>query len=273
MGHLMGRARLIMIGMLAVLALAVPVVALASTSTVSVSAGLVKVGHPPKLHLRITVNGHRGYDQAVRATLCGDLCITTPVTPAANPIRVLDLQSNGTLQVILGLYSGGAHCCFIDEVFVRRAHTDTYVQAAQQNFLDAGARLQTLGGHWSFVSADARIAEDSFTDFADSGSPLQIWRFRSGRFVDVTRSYPSRVARDAAQWLRAFNHHIANGVGFIAAWAADEDLLGHGARVRSTLASEARRGRLHSALGLPHNSQTAFVAALLKQLRRLGYPH
>ena len=173
-------------------------------------------------------------------------------------------------DVLLGLYSGGAHCCFIDQVFSLDPGTMAYVKV-EHNFLDAGARIKKLDTHYEFLSADARISEAGFTDFADSGAPIQIWRLINRRFVNVTRQYPKLIKPDAAIWMKAFRRHLRNGVGFIAAWAADEDLLGKSKLVSSTLARLARQHRLRSTLGLPHHSETAFVAELQKALRTLGY--
>jgi hypothetical protein len=59
-------------------------------------------------------------------------------------------------------------------------------------------------------------------------------------------------------------------LGFIAAWAADEYLLGQRALVSSTLAAEARRHRLNSADGLSPSGR-AFIAKLKRFLKKTGY--
>ena len=128
-----------------------------------------------------------------------------------------------------------------------------------------------LGGRSAFRSGDSRITESGFTDTADSGTPIQIWRFAAGRFSDVTRQYPALIRADAAMWMRLFNHHLSNGVGLIAAWAADQDMLGRSATVDATLRSLAMQGKLRTPLGLPQHSPTVFVNQLEKLLRKLGY--
>ena len=148
--------------------------------------------------------------------------------------------------------------------------TKTYVRS-QHNFLNAGATLAKLDGHWVLRSGDSRITEAGFTDTADSGTPIQIWRFANRTFTDVTRRYPKLIRADAAMWLRLFNHHLSNGVGLIAAWAADEDLLGQSAMVDTTLRSLAAQNKLRTPLGLPHDSATQFVTQLEKLLHKLGY--
>lgn len=63
--------------------------------------------------------------------------------------------------------------------------------------------------------------------FATAGAPIQVWSFGAKKFHNVTRSYPRQIAADAAQWWATFQQHLNDGEGVIAAWAADEDLLGH----------------------------------------------
>ncbi len=253
--------------------LAAPLPALGRRAEVTrnhVSASLTGVGKPATTRLKITLNGHKLYDRPVRSPFCASMCSTTAVTPGKSALKVVDLESDGQPDVVLGLFSGGAHCCFIDQVFRLDPSTLTYVKV-EHNFLDAGADIKRLDRRYEFLSADSRIAEAGFTDFADSAAPIQIWRFAGGRFRDVTRSYPNLIRPEAARLLSAFKAHLDNGVGLIAAWAADEDLLGNSTLVHSTLEADAAKGILRSALGLPHNSQKAFVAQLETLLRRLGY--
>ena len=185
-------------------------------------------------------------------------------------LRVADIERDGSPDVILSLYSGGAHCCFITQVYRYDRAVSTYA-LSQRDFGDAGARLRTLGGTPVFVSADDRFAY-TFAPFAFSGLPLQIWSFAGGHFTDVTGRFRGMVGADARRWYRAFAANSAQGLGlgFIAAWAADEDLLGHRTLVARTLSAQLRAGRLRSSDGIS-KSGAAFVSALQRFLRRTGY--
>ncbi|MGH2856311.1 MAG: hypothetical protein ACRDMJ_02370 [Solirubrobacteraceae bacterium] len=241
-----------------------------TTTTTRVSASLSGVGKPARTRLKIELNGQAVYDKLVRSSFCHADCSLTAVPPGKKVVKVIALQPGGGLDVVLGLYSGGAHCCFLDQVFSQVPGTTRFVKA-EYNFLDAGARLERLHGAWVFMSSDARIAEEGFTDFADSSAPIQILDFAGGRFVDITRRYPSLIRPDAARWLRAFRHNPSNNAGLIAGWAADEYLLGNYASTNATLNHYAAERVFTSALGLPHHSQTAFVRELKRDLRALGY--
>jgi hypothetical protein len=237
--------------------------------TSGVSASLSTAGRPPVLTLTIARNGQVAYHGPVHAAGC-PRCSAAPVPPGKQALHVLDLESDGQPDVVVGLFSGGANCCFIDQVFSLDPGTMTYAKS-QHNFLNAGAALTRLDGRWVFKSGDSRITETGFTDTADSGTPIQIWRFSDHGFSDVTRRYPKLIRGDAAMWMRLFNHHLSNGVGLIAAWAADEDLLGQSALVNTTLNTLAAQHKLRTPLGLPHNSETLFVTQLKELLHRLGY--
>jgi hypothetical protein len=72
--------------------------------------------------------------------------------------------------------------------------------------------------------------------------------------------------------MRAFKaqakQHYSDSVGVIAAWAADEDLLGHTKLVSRFLHEQAVAGHLNAPFG---TGGTRFVAKLQKFLRRRGY--
>jgi hypothetical protein len=265
----MQRGRLIAV--LTTLVLCAPAAALASANSQAVvSASVGVAGVPSHLVLSITRNGRMAYSRPVSAAGCGRRCSDVAVPPGKSVLHVIDLDRNGEPEVVLGLFSGGANCCFIDQVFSFDRSAHTYVRS-QHDFLNAGAALATLNGRPVFESGDARITEAGFTDTAHSGTPIQIWRFAHRSFTDVTRMYPALIRADAAKWMRLFDHHLSNGVGLIAAWAADEDLLGQSALVDTTLTRLAAQHKLRTPLGLPHNSETLFVTRLQKLLRKLGY--
>ncbi len=266
----MKRGRLITLPALLVTSL-LPAAVAHGTLSAGVTASLGSSGSPPVQTLTITRNGRVAYDGRVRAPGC-PRCSAVAVPPGKQALHVLDLESDGEPDVVVGLFSGGANCCFINQVYSYDPAARTYIRS-QHNFLNAGAALAELGDRWVFKSGDSRITEAGFTDTADSGTPIQVWRFAHRTFTDVTRTYPRLIRADAARWLRLFHHHLSNGVGLIAAWAADEDLLGQSALVDSTLKSLAAQHKLRTPLGLPHNSQTLFVTQLEKLLHRLGYTH
>lgn len=269
----------IIVGVLA-LSLAGAPAALAKTETASagnVMAALTFQGKFPNYsgqRLEISRGGTVYYNEPVTSKFCGNLCVPYSGITGKSAVSVVDLEHDGQPDVVLDLYSGGAHCCTIVQVFSLDPGTMTYVET-ETNFGDPGARIVDLrhNGRYEFLTADDAFAYE-FTDYAGSGLPIQILRFTGGGFVEVTRNYPRLVAKDAAFWLKAYKHtasdHYQDSVGVIAAWAADEELLGHAKLVNTELTQQAKLGHLGSAL-YPQGSGQRFIVKLKRFLRTHGY--
>jgi hypothetical protein len=231
-----------------------------------------KLPHFRGLHLTISRNGAVVYNQPVVAKFCGKLCWPGPAVTRRSSVQAVDLEGNGDPDVVLDLYSGGAHCCTVVQIFSFDPATATYVKT-ERVFGDPDAKVVDLShdGHLEFLTADDSFAY-RFTDFAASGLPIEIFTFANRQFTDVTRSYPTLIAKDAALWLRAFKaqakQHYPDSVGVIAAWAADEDRLGHTKLVTRFLHQQAAAGHLNAPFAA---TGSKFVAKLQKFLRRRGY--
>jgi hypothetical protein len=226
-------------------------------------------------HLEIVVKGKMIYDAAVSSKWCGKECSANVIAGARKVIHIVRLQPSGSPSVVLDLYSGGAHCCFIEQVYSLTPNSST-VHKSEHDFGDPGVRLVTLGtgGSIDFLSANDFFAYE-FTDYAASGEPIEILSFSHDAFHNVTRSYPQLIAKDASQWMSAFHAqastHYQDSVGVVAAWAADEDMLGHSGTVARFLAAQAKAGHLNSALSPITPSGQKYVVALQKFLRKQGY--
>jgi hypothetical protein len=274
------RRTLITAVVLACFALAAPA-ALATTQTArggAVTATFTFTGHYPNysgLHLSIAQAGSVLYDQPVSSEACGKYCAPEATSGGASSVHIIDLDHIGQPNVVLDLFTGGAHCCSVEQVFTFDPGTMTYAET-ERDFGDPGARIEDLNhdGHYEFVTADDAFAY-AFTDFAASGLPLQILTFSGQRFQDVTDSFPALIRKDAATWLKAFRQ-MARGrdidsVGLIAAWAADEYRLGRSAAANRYLTQQAKAGHLKSALAPQEPQGLKFVAVLKRFLRRHGY--
>jgi hypothetical protein len=160
------------------------------------------------------------------------------------------------------------------QIFSYDFGTKTYVET-QRNFGDPGVRFLDLrhNRRYELVTADDSFAYE-FTSFAFSGLPIEILTFSHRRFTDVTSRYPRLIARDGALWLNAFKStapRYQGSTGLIAAWAADEDLLGHSTLVAQYLSQQARAGHLNSGSPGVWPSSRKFVTKLQRFLRQHGY--
>jgi hypothetical protein len=137
---------------------------------------------------------------------------------------------------------------------------------------NVGAQLRWLSGHPYFVTADDRFAY-AFACFACSGLPLRIFRYEDGRFLDVTRRFPGLVAEDARSWWQlTVDPHGSDRLGFAAAWAADEALLGRAGPAHAALERLAAQHKLdgYDERGR-RRSGRRYVATLWRFLAEMGY--
>ncbi len=227
------------------------------------------------LRFAITRSGTVFYEQPVSSHFCPSGCEPQTIDntpPKGDSVAVAELEGNEQPNVVLGLTTGGAHCCTVVQIFSYDPGTMTY-GIAEHDFGDPGALLKTLPGDPRpvFELGDDRFAYE-FGSYAESAFPLEIWGFQEGRFLDVTRSFPQQIAAQAASLFKGFvvSRHRGEGLGAIAAWAADEELLGHGAQVARTLARESRLHNLRSSHGQGPSGR-AFIAKLDRFLKKTGY--
>jgi hypothetical protein len=219
-------------------------------------------------HLTIVRGGTTAYDAAVKDPFCGSLCWPGDPATKGHSAQIVDINNSGEPNVVVTLYSGGAHCCLIAEVFTYAPASQKYAML-RHNFEDPGFSLKKIGpsGSYLFVSADFRF-EYEYTSFAQSVDPVQIFDFTGGAFNDVTKNHLNLVTKDAAQWWKLFKQHMkTGGTGVLAAWAADEELLGNDALVQSTLQKQLKAGHLTG--GFVNGKK--YVTLLNKDLVKWGY--
>ncbi len=230
--------------------------------------------YPKYTHQMLTIeqSGQVLYKKAVTDSQCGAYCAPLSTGAKHPSVQVIDVEHTGQPDVILSLWTGGANCCVVDQIFSYDPGTMTYSKTTR-DFGTDGTGIEDLGhnGRLEFVT-DNFAFKYEFTDGAASGLPLQILTFSGGKFTDVTRSYPTLIAKDAARFLKYFKQAIKarpiDSVGLIAAWAADEDELGHSTQVASYLQKEAKAGDLRSPISAGGQK---FIKNLDKFLRKQGY--
>ncbi len=222
-------------------------------------------------HISISRSSVKLVDRAVR--LCG-FCEAWPLVEH-HSLRIRDLEADGEPEVILRLYSGGAHCCFYDRVFQYDSLANSYTPTTK-NWGDAGARMKDFqkDGVVEFRSADKRFFY-RFTAFAFSRAPIQIWNFEAGRFENVTRhGFRALIRRDRDHLWHAYLRHRSGAFpdvrGILAAWLADKYLLHRGARGWRVMHRIESRGELTGEVG-PTGER--YLEKLRLFLRRTGYAH
>ncbi len=179
--------------------------------------------------------------------------------------------SGGPTAVLVGLFSGGAHCCGTLRAYIVGAPLNSAGIALGPE--DAGFQVETVDGiplvDWPDTSFDYK-----FSSYAGSGDPIRFATLTAQGFIDVTSQHPAAVTADAANWWSIFQKDPGNGLGILPAWAADECTLGQGDSMRSTLGSLQTQGKLDGTGGSeihPGGTGAAYVQNLEAALTKAGY--
>ena len=227
--------------------------------------------------LQIFRGGQLAWESEPWVSACGDSTCWPGGGRDRDSVRVRDLDGDGEPEVLVDLYSGGAHCCFFARIY---SFDGMRYRSFSHGFADAGYRLSDLDGDGAmeFVSGDTRFAY-RYAAFAFSWFPVRIWDFDgSSDLVDLTTDFPARVRADARKAWRGYRRALRRNYeprGAIAAWAADRYRLGKRRSALRTLRALARRRELPGTTGTRYErdvrSQLRFVRRLDRDLRRLGY--
>lgn len=204
-------------------------------------------GHPFDAGMTIRIRRHGALTLAapVARFRCREQVGCSPPfdTGFGNPLHVVDLDRDGEPEVLVDLYTGGAHCCF-STLFLR--FDGRRYRGLMHVWGNVGYRLARLDADGpELVSADDRFAYE-FASFAQSAFPVQIWRYERGSLLDVTGDYRYAVRNDANQlwnsYLRLRGQPQADVRGILAAWLADEYRLGRAAEGWKQIDAAYRRG-------------------------------
>ena len=212
---------------------------------------------------------------------CGERC--TGAVPVGGiegseqpSLTLADLTGDGDPEVIVDLYTRGAHCCSISAIYGWDPATSTYRHTIRF-WGDPGYRLATLGGPGQeLVTADSRFAY-AFCAYACSAMPTIVYRYEGFRLVDVSRQYPQLLrgeARDLRTSIRQAARRSDRQVirGLLPALCADLYRLGEGAACRRELALAKRRGWLRrSGAGDVWPAGRRYIPKVMRFLKRTGY--
>ena len=178
--------------------------------------------------------------------------------------------------VLVGTYSGGAHCCTWVYADVAAPRGALLPKPVWQDIGNPGVRLRDHAGSTLLVTSDDAFAYE-FSYYAASGMPVRVLELRGGKFVNTTREHLKFVAADERFWWGTYKKdvvpnrtQIGDGLGLLAPWVADECLLGNGATAWATMNRLQQEGALSPGVpGWPHGA--AYLKALGGFLVRGGY--
>jgi subtilisin-like proprotein convertase family protein len=220
--------------------------------------------------LKIVRHGQAAVDAALPRYGCGSCPSWRPLQ-----LRVRDLDG-GEPEVIVDGYTGGAHCCIYSNIYRYDGERLAY-RVKRRLWGNYGYRFADYDGDGrpELQAWDERFLY-RFTAYVCSGAPIQIWHYDHGRLLDLTRKFPRIVAQDAAghrrDYVRERESRSCDVRGFLAAYLADEYLLGRGAEGLKQVEAAVKRGdagRGKTLYGTPADG--AYLNALLAFLKKAGY--
>lgn len=143
-------------------------------------------------------------------------------------LKVQDLDGDKEPEVRLDYYTGGAHCCTYSVIYRYNPQRGNYYYI-RYPWGNSGYRLQDLNqdGILEFRSQDDSFSY-AFASYAASGRPIQIWQYRQGKMINVTRRYPKFIYADAYRFWKLYQQGKSKGYetkGMLAAYLADKYLL------------------------------------------------
>ncbi|MBJ7470574.1 MAG: hypothetical protein JHD16_04705 [Solirubrobacteraceae bacterium] len=165
-------------------------------------------------------------------------------------VSVAEVTGDGLPDVVVQVYTGGAHCCVVSAIAPSTA--EGWGPLIVRNWADFGFELKDLGGteQVEFKAWDARFT-GAFGPFVASQTPIQVMRLQGGTFVDVTREFPEWIKQDitdnAKAWQDAATEDDAElrgvaGRSAAGAWIANLLQLGDTAGAKAVVEASAARG-------------------------------
>ncbi|HEX8646433.1 MAG TPA: hypothetical protein VF715_06000 [Thermoleophilaceae bacterium] len=231
------------------------------------------------VRIKITRGGAVLHDAIVPAP-CTE-CPTIPQGYGDSEVpatTVRDLDGNGEPEVLIDLYTGGAHCCSYTQIYSFDAQpAPGAYRRTKGSWGDFGYELRDLDkdGRPEFRSSDFRFA-GAFTAYAASGAPPMILRFGDRKLKNATKQYKGEIKKNLKQYVALYKEFRKDPDtpevrGFLAAYTADKLLLGQKSTAFDLVYAAYRRGELKPLEGDTSPSGKRYIAELRKFLRKWGY--
>lgn len=143
-------------------------------------------------------------------------------------VSITDLDADGTAEVIIQRYSGGAHCC--TNTVVYRWHNNTFEKTETGPLDHKGGTFEDLDGDGKieFVSSDNKF-NYAFSSYAGSYPPTAIFNYKDGELQPTTMKYPKKLREKLEKMYQTFREYQSEGLsanGILAGYVAQKILLG-----------------------------------------------
>lgn len=194
-------------------------------------------------------------------------------------LRLLDLDRDGTPEVITETFSGGAHCCTSTFIYTRRGDRFQKIDIGPMDGrgmefadVDSNGTIELVGRDQSFFYA--------FSSYAGSFPPTVIYSLRNGQLVETTRNYPRFLRTELNRMARVLEEVRQEGSreinGILAGYVAQKALLnefeeGWRFMVQRYDPNSEDGLVVYDSQGKPSKRYRDFPTALRAHLQRRGY--
>jgi hypothetical protein len=143
-------------------------------------------------------------------------------------VDLIDLDSDGTPEVVVQAYTGGAHCCMSVSTYTWQ---DEQFQPIYFDYLDGGGgRFEDLDGDGltEFITVDNAFFY-TFSSYAGSYPPSLILTFQDGEYLDTTAQFTQRLGSTAWDMYESVDQRDDEGYeinGLLAGYVAQKIRLG-----------------------------------------------
>ncbi len=189
-----------------------------------------------------------------------------------------DLDSDGTPEVVLQSFTGGAHCCMAITTYTWQ---EDQFQPIYFGYLDGGGgRFEDLNndGLTEFVTLDNAFFY-TFSSYAGSYPPSVILTFKDGTYIDTTTQFTQRLGSTAWDIYQSVGQREAEGYevnGLLAGYVAQKIRMGEYLEGWNYMMAHYDREEdwgleLYDTEGNITRTYDSFPAALRAFLQELGY--
>ncbi len=107
-------------------------------------------------------------------------------------IKDYDLNNDGKKEILIEMYSGGAHCC--TSLYAGEISGDRFVLSDSISWGNSFYEIEDLDndGKYEIAGVNDMFAY-AFTNYAESRFSLMIYGYENNKFTDITGRFPSAV--------------------------------------------------------------------------------
>jgi hypothetical protein len=107
-------------------------------------------------------------------------------------LKEYDLDNDGKKEILIEMYSGGAHCC--SSLFAGEIQKGKFVYTDSILWGNSYYEIKDLNGDKKFeISGVNDMFAYAFTNYAQSQMNILIYGYKNKKFVNVTKSFPELV--------------------------------------------------------------------------------